>query len=102
VSFLYLEAGWDSAFSADNVKQDLLDYEIIKCIERERLDILDSIRDAFFAIDKDWWITLINRRAAQNGGYEPDELTGRNIWEAFPKLLGTQIEPNNGLLEKRE
>jgi PAS domain S-box-containing protein len=59
---------------------------------QERLDILESIQDGFFSINRDWEITYINRRAAQNGGYNALDLLGKNIWEAFPKMIGTPLE----------
>jgi PAS domain S-box-containing protein len=65
---------------------------------RERSDILESIQDGFFSIDRNWVITYINQRAARNGGFEPEELTGRSIWEAFPRLLGTSFEQNYRLV----
>jgi len=34
-------------------------------------------------------ITYINQRAARNGGYEPQALTGRNIWKAMIQLAGS-------------
>ncbi|RPI29275.1 MAG: PAS domain S-box protein [Chloroflexota bacterium] len=74
-----------------------------KRVDRERTEILNSIQDGFFALDKDWRIIFINTRAARNGGFEPEELTGRNIWEAFPRLQGTPLERNYRLvMEKRQ
>jgi PAS domain S-box-containing protein len=74
-----------------------------KRIERERTGILESIQDGFFALDRDWRISFINPRAAQAGGYKPEELTGRIIWEIFPELLGTSIESTyRHVMDKRQ
>jgi PAS domain S-box-containing protein len=59
---------------------------------QERSDILESIKDGFFAIDRAWRITYINKRAARNNGLEPEDLQGKIIWEVFPTLLGSSIE----------
>lgn len=67
-------------------------------IERERMHILESIQDGFFALDREWCFSFINRQAAQIVGLEPKELVGRNIWEAFPRLLGTPVEQNYRLV----
>jgi DNA-binding response OmpR family regulator len=61
----------------------------------ERSDILESIKDGFIAVDRNWQITYINKRAANNGSAEPEQLAGQNIWEAFPQLPGTDFEVNS-------
>jgi signal transduction histidine kinase len=50
-------------------------------------DILESISDGFFALDRDWRFIYINQRAASNLGMTPEELTGKTFWEKFPKNL---------------
>ena len=52
--------------------------------------ILESISDAFFAVDHDWRFTYINRKAEQLWGRSRDTLLGRRIWDAFPKVLGSE------------
>jgi len=64
--------------------------------ERERLltreqaaleratDILESISDAFFAVDEECRFTYVNGKAEQFWGRSRDELLGENIWEEFP------------------
>ncbi|WP_243370462.1 ATP-binding protein [Geotalea sp. SG265] len=60
---------------------------------RARLsDILENISDGFLAVNYQWEITYANRQASRNSEYEHDELTGRNLWEAFPELINTQLE----------
>ncbi|MEI7832198.1 MAG: PAS domain S-box protein [bacterium] len=55
-------------------------------------DVLASIQDGFLTINYDWTITYINQRAAGNGGFTPDDLIGKNLWEEFPYLQGKPIE----------
>jgi PAS domain S-box-containing protein len=57
-------------------------------------ELTESIQDGLISINRDWKIVFINARAARNGGQEPEELIGRNLWEAFPKLEGTILAEN--------
>jgi PAS domain S-box-containing protein len=59
---------------------------------KERSEILESIQDGFFSIDRNWQITYINQRAAQYGGVDPKHVVGKNIFEVFPRALGTPFE----------
>jgi two-component system, sensor histidine kinase len=60
--------------------------------EQERTDILESIQDGFFTLDRDWRFTYLNQKAAQISGVEAEAIIGKNIWELHPKLLGTELE----------
>ncbi len=61
---------------------------------RRLTEILESISDAFVALDRDWCFTYINARAAGDLGRESPGLIGRNIWKEFPRLIGTPLEAN--------
>jgi PAS domain S-box-containing protein len=53
---------------------------------RERAtDILESISDAFFAVDNEWRFTYVSSKAEELWGRERQELVGKNIWEEFPE-----------------
>ncbi|MBP2302949.1 PAS domain-containing hybrid sensor histidine kinase/response regulator [Azospirillum picis] len=52
--------------------------------------ILESISDAFYAVDHDWRFTYINRKAEQVWKRSRDTLLGRRIWEAFPEVVGSE------------
>ncbi|UUX95475.1 PAS domain-containing sensor histidine kinase [Aquabacterium sp. J223] len=54
--------------------------------------VLESITDAFFAIDGDWRFTYVNRQAEVVLGRGRDELLGRSLWEAYPGLVGSRFE----------
>jgi PAS domain S-box-containing protein len=51
-------------------------------------DILESMTDAFVSLDRDWCYTYLNQRAGQLFGRDPQDLTGKNIWEEFPEGIG--------------
>jgi PAS domain S-box-containing protein len=54
--------------------------------------ILESMGDAFYALDGMWRIVYANRRALAFWGLSAGEIVGRVIWERFPQLLGTVNE----------
>jgi PAS domain S-box-containing protein len=53
---------------------------------RERAtDILESISDAFFAVDREWRFTYVNSRAEELWSRSREELLGKNLWDEFPE-----------------
>ncbi len=55
-------------------------------------DILMSLGDGLFALDREWKIIYINEHAAQIAEQPSDDLVGKNIWELWPELPGTPVE----------
>ena len=55
-------------------------------------DILESISDAFFALDEDLTITYFNRVAEQVLDRRRDEVLGRRFTDAFPDTRGSIFE----------
>jgi PAS domain S-box-containing protein len=55
-------------------------------------NILDSISDAFFAVDHNWRFTYVNPEAERQLGMGRDTMIGYAIWDLFPGLLGTRYE----------
>lgn len=51
--------------------------------------ILESITDAFFALDHDWRFTYVNQEAERLLGRPREALLGRNIWEEFAEAVGS-------------
>lgn len=56
---------------------------------RRLVAILESIGDAFFALDEDWRCTYANRKTSQFIGLSNEELVGRLLWESVPEIVGT-------------
>lgn len=54
--------------------------------------ILESISDAFFALDRDWHFTHVNRQAERVLDRAPGDLIGKVLWEAYPGLVGSEFE----------
>ena len=61
--------------------------------ERDRaVRILESVTDAFFALDEDWRFRYLNPQAEPLLRRRRDELLGRRIWDEFPEAVGTVFE----------
>ncbi len=70
--------------------------------ERERLlahqraalerttDILESISDAFYAVNREWRFTYVNGKAEELWGRPREELLDKRIWEEFPEAEGSE------------
>jgi PAS domain S-box-containing protein len=61
-------------------------------LQADRESIIESVTDAFFAVDKDWRFTYINRNGERILGKEPDELLGQVLWDVYPDLPGTRFD----------
>jgi PAS domain S-box-containing protein len=55
-------------------------------------EILESITDGFFALDRDWLFIYVNNAAEKLIGARREEMLGRNHWDFFPPTLGTIVE----------
>jgi PAS domain S-box-containing protein len=54
--------------------------------------ILESITDAFFAVDAAWRFTYVNPRAEAYYGRRREDMLGRSLWEVLPEKKGTGFE----------
>ena len=52
-------------------------------------NILESITDAFFALDSEWRFTYMNSEAERVLQRPREELLGENVWEEFPEAVGS-------------
>ncbi|NIX76372.1 sensor histidine kinase [Microvirga terricola] len=68
----------------DAVERALAEMALRRSEARSR-DILESINDAFYAVDHEWRFTYVNRRTEEFWGRKREELMGRVLWEAFPE-----------------
>jgi PAS domain S-box-containing protein len=73
----------------------------VKCAEQERLQlwereqaarnqikkILESITDAFFALDTEWRFTYLNQQAERLLQRKREELLGQCLWDEFPDAV---------------
>tara|TARA_R110002020_G_scaffold466202_1_gene688471 strand:+ start:33056 stop:37795 length:4740 start_codon:yes stop_codon:yes gene_type:complete len=54
---------------------------------QEKNNILESIGDAFFAVDRDWVVTYWNKEAEKILGKKRQEILGRVLWESYPDAV---------------
>ena len=66
-------------------------------------EILSSIQDDFYVLDRDWNFVFASKSFTSRIGKEPKDFVGNNLWEMFPKHLGTILEENyRAAMDKRE
>ncbi|NEQ32609.1 MAG: arginine--tRNA ligase, partial [Leptolyngbya sp. SIO4C5] len=64
----------------------------LRVSEKQSRDILESITDAFFALDDNWRFTYVNQTAHRLFNRTPGDLIGKDLWEEFPGLQGSEFE----------
>ncbi|WP_083468682.1 sensor histidine kinase [Nostoc piscinale] len=55
------------------------------------VNLLETVTDAFVALDANWCYTYVNQRAGQIFNRRPEDLIGKNIWEEFPEGVGQKF-----------
>jgi PAS domain S-box-containing protein len=58
-------------------------------LHRNSAEILESLSDAFYAVDAQWRFTYVNRRAEQWWSRDRGELIGKVYWDEFPQAVGS-------------
>ena len=59
---------------------------------RQMSNILESITDAFVALDREWRYTYINQEAETLLRKRRSQLLGQTIWNVFPEVIGSPFE----------
>lgn len=54
--------------------------------------VLESVSDAFYAVDADWRYVVFNRAAEEYFGVGRKAVLGRRLWTIFPQGVGTPFE----------
>jgi PAS domain S-box-containing protein len=67
-----------------NIDQKVKSEMALKEKSEELVDVLESITDAFYTLDKDWNFTYVNKEFERILKRKRDDLLGKNIWELFP------------------
>jgi PAS domain S-box-containing protein len=58
--------------------------------ERRTAEILETIGDVFYAVDENFHLTYLNRRAEEAWGKRREDLLGKHIWSVFPQAVGSE------------
>ena len=64
--------------------------------------ILESITDAFFAVDHNWMVTYWNKEAENIMQLPREKIIGRNLWEVYPEGVSLKYhkEYHKAMLQK--
>src|SRR5258705_6185262 len=60
---------------------------------RKITNILESITDLYYQLDREWRFTDINRQTVARFGRSREELLGKVIWEVFPAAVESDLYP---------
>ena len=63
-----------------------------KKLEIQRSEVLESISDAFFAVDQDWRIVLVNTNQERVSHTSRAETVGRSFWDVFPDMRSPSLK----------
>jgi PAS domain S-box-containing protein len=66
--------------------------EELKSAHKETRDILESITDGFFSLDRQWRIYYLNSEAEKLLNTNRQAALGRSLWEIFPEAVGTRFQ----------
>ncbi|MCF2492447.1 MULTISPECIES: PAS domain S-box protein [Dyadobacter] len=58
---------------------------------QEKINILESIGDAFFTVNKDWVLTYLNKETEKVLHRKRDTLIGKNLWDEYPDAIETDF-----------
>ena len=91
----YADDGTPTRF--DGVTLDVSDQKAaeaeIKALSDYNRNVLESIADPLFTLDREWRFTYMSTAGAKVVMREPGELAGKVIWDEFPGLIGSTFEP---------
>lgn len=65
--------------------------EKLEELNKKITNILESITDAFFALDKDGRFIYLNRQAEKLLGVSGQMVVGRSVWEEFPEIIDPEF-----------
>lgn len=68
---------------------------------RQKEDILESISDCFYALDRDLRFTYVNKAAEDIWDIPRADLLGRNIGEVFPNLIDISLSKFKQVLDEQ-
>ena len=73
-----------------NVTEQVQAEAALRESEEKTRNILESIEEAFFALDRDWRFTYMNRASEVLLDRTPGDLIGKNFWEEYPGAVGNE------------
>ncbi|MBB5395220.1 PAS domain S-box protein [Mucilaginibacter sp. AK015] len=68
-----------------NIDEKMRAEQILLEKSAEIENMLDSITDGFYALNKNWEVTFMNKAAEQALSCTREEVMGKNLWDFFPR-----------------
>lgn len=69
---------------AINIDEKVRTKERLRERNKEITDILDSISDGFYTVNREWVITYVNAAFEEMFRKKKEQVTGQSLWECFP------------------
>ena len=95
---MFLVAGCITAAVAHSLRvtrlQSLESEEKLRISEERAKYILESISDAFVALDGSFTVTQINKAAQRILQLKREDVVGKNLWQLLPHQVGTAADTN--------
>ena len=71
--------------------------------QRQLISMMESIKDGFFAMDRNWTVTYWNKEAERMLNTPRSEIIGKNLWDFYPEALKYKfIDTYRQVLETKE
>lgn len=91
------------SFVAEDITERKNAEAAIAASETRYRELANAINDTFAAFNRDWIITYTNEYTAAPLGITPQDMIGKNVWQLFPNLAGTQLwDVYHDVMEHRE
>src|SRR6187397_1932489 len=65
--------------------------EALRLSNQKLRDVLESITDSYYALDREWRFVELNRHAEGYLGARASKLVGEVVWEVLPSLVGSEL-----------
>jgi PAS domain S-box-containing protein len=79
-------------FSLDITEQKRAEAESRR-LNQQLMEVLESISDGFYAVDREWRFTYVNKKAEEFMQVTRDQLIGKYLWEEYESARGTDFYP---------
>lgn len=110
--YVFLEAQGNNQLNNPSIKRYVINSrniserkkseEQLKASEEQKNKILSSITEAFLALDNDWNLTYINKRANVLFNRSNKNILGKNFWESFPETEESSKKYYNALSKNKQ
>ena len=60
--------------------------------ERQLAELLTNIPAGYATLDRNWIFTYANQQAVQGSRQRAEDFIGKNVWEIWPELAGSELE----------